>query len=82
MVTSVFVWSVLTGISFSKVNDPVGKYYGTGLYITALSRFIYSGQVLCDMVTAGILALSVASILSRTIPSLKKADLGKNTQLE
>jgi phosphatidylglycerophosphate synthase len=72
LVAAVFAGFVLTGFSSSKVYDPVGKYYGSLLFVAVGLRFLFSGQFFCGVVTAGVVAFSVASILSRATFLWKK----------
>ena len=72
VVVAVFAWFILTGISFDRIYDPVGKYYGSLLYGVIGLRFVFSGSLFCNLVTGGIVVFSVASILSRVIFLLKK----------
>lgn len=68
----VFVEFMLTGLSLNKTYDPVGKYYGSLLYGAIGLRFVLSGQFFYDVVTVGVAAFAVASILSRATLILKK----------
>lgn len=72
LVAAVFAGFVLTGRSSSKVYDPVGKYYGSMLFGVIGLRFIFSGPLLCGMVTVGVVTFSVVSILSRANFLLKR----------
>jgi phosphatidylglycerophosphate synthase len=72
LVAAVFAVFVLTGLSSSRVYDPVGKYYGSLLYGAIGLRFIFSGQLFYSVVTVGVVAFSAASILSRATFLLKK----------
>ncbi len=72
LVAAVFAEFVLTGLSSSKTYDPVGKYYGSLLYGATGLRFIFAGQFFYSVVTVGVAAFSVASILSRVTFLLKK----------
>jgi phosphatidylglycerophosphate synthase len=72
LVAAVFAGFVLTGFAYSQVYDPVGKYYGSLLYGAIGLRFIFSGQLFCSGVTIGVVAFSVALILSRANFLLKK----------
>jgi phosphatidylglycerophosphate synthase len=72
LVAAVFAGFVLTGRSSSKVYDPVGKYYGSLLFGAIGLRFICSGQLFCGVVTAGVVAFSAVSILSRATFLLKR----------
>jgi hypothetical protein len=62
-----FAGFVLTGLSSSRIYDPVGKYYGSLLYGAIGLRFIFVGPLFNDMVTLGVVMFSAASILSRAI---------------
>ncbi len=75
LVAAIFAFFVLTGISFGRVYDPVGKYYGSMLYGMVGLRFIFSGQLFCSLVTASIVAFSLASIVSRVFYLMKKAEV-------
>ena len=66
LIIAVFAGFVLTSLLSNKAHDPVGKYYGSLLFGAITLRFIFSGQLFCGVVTAGVVAFSVASILSRT----------------
>jgi phosphatidylglycerophosphate synthase len=72
LVAAVFAVFILTGLSSSRVYDPLGKYYGSLLYGAIGLRFIFSGQLFYNMVTVGVVAFSAASILSRATFLLKK----------
>jgi phosphatidylglycerophosphate synthase len=72
LVAAVFALFVLTGISFNRIYDPVGKYYGSMLYVATGLRFIFSGELFWGFVTVGIIVFSVASILSRVAFFIKK----------
>ena len=71
LVAAVFVGFVLTGLSSSKIYDPVGKYYGSLLYGAICLRFIFLGPLFCSGVTIGVVVFSAASILSRATFILK-----------
>ncbi len=67
VIAAVFTGFVLTSRFSSEIYDPVGKYYGSLLYVAIGLRFIFSGQLFYNMVTVGVVAFSAASILSRVI---------------
>lgn len=75
LVAAVFALFVITGIAFGRIYDPVGKYYGSLLYGATGLRFIFSGDIFCIVVTAGIVVFSVASILSRAAFFMKKRNV-------
>jgi phosphatidylglycerophosphate synthase len=68
----VFAEFMLTSLFLKKNYDPVGKYYGSLLYGAIGLRFILSGQFFYDIVTVGVAAFAVASILSRATFLLKE----------
>jgi phosphatidylglycerophosphate synthase len=68
----VFTEFMLTGVFLNETYDPVGKYYGSLLYAAIGLRFLLSGQFFYDVVTVGVTAFAVASILSRATYILKK----------
>jgi phosphatidylglycerophosphate synthase len=72
LVAAVFALFVFTGISSNKIYDPVGKYYGSMLYIATGLRFIFSGELFYSFVTVSIVVFSAASILSRAAFFMKK----------
>ena len=72
IIAAVFAEFVLTSRFSSKIYDPVGKYYGSLLYGAIGLRFILAGQLFYDVVTVGVVAFSVASILSRATFLLKQ----------
>jgi phosphatidylglycerophosphate synthase len=72
LVAAVFAGFVLTGLSSSKIYDPVGKYYGSLLYGAIGLRFLFSGPFFYSVVTVGVIVFSAASILSRVTFLLKK----------
>jgi phosphatidylglycerophosphate synthase len=71
VIVAVFVVFMLTSRFSSKIYDPVGKYYGSLLYGEIGLRFVFSGQLFYGLVTAGVVAFSAASILSRATFLLK-----------
>jgi phosphatidylglycerophosphate synthase len=72
LVAAVFAGFMLTSLFSNKAYDPLGKYYGSLLFSVISLRFIFSGQLFCSMITASIVAFSVASILSRATFLWKK----------
>ena len=72
LIVAMFAGFVLTGLSSSRIYDPVGKYYGSLLYGAIGLRFIFVGPLFYNMVTLGVAIFSVASILSRAIFFLKE----------
>jgi phosphatidylglycerophosphate synthase len=72
VIAAVFAQFVLTSRFSNKIHDPVGKYYGSLLYAAIGLRFIFSGELFYYVVTASIVAFSVASILSWANSILKK----------
>jgi phosphatidylglycerophosphate synthase len=72
LVAAVFAVFVVTGRASNKIYDPVGKYYGSLLYGAIGLRFLFSGPAFYIVVTVGITAFSVASILSRANFILKE----------
>jgi phosphatidylglycerophosphate synthase len=72
LVAAVFAGFILTGLSSRGIYDPVGKYYGSLMYGAIGLRFLFSGPLFYSVVTVGVVAFSVASILSRVTFLLKK----------
>ena len=67
LIVAMFAGFVLTGLSSSRIYDPVGKYYGSLLYGAIGLRFFFVGPLFYSMVTLGVAIFSAASILSRVI---------------
>jgi phosphatidylglycerophosphate synthase len=71
LITFVFAQFVITSVYSDKIYDPVGKYYGSLLYVAIGLRFILSGEFFYDIATVGITGFAVASILSRAVSFIK-----------
>lgn len=67
-----FVGFILTSLYFTKIYDPVGKYYGSLLFGVLFLRFFLSGQLFYGIVTVSVTAFAAASILSRTAVILEQ----------
>ena len=78
IIVGVFAEFLLTSLFLEKTYDPVGKYFGSLLYGMIGLRFIVNGQFFYNVVTVGIVASAVISILSRVAFILKECQ-GKNT---
>jgi phosphatidylglycerophosphate synthase len=72
VIVVVFAEFLLTSLFLNKIYDPVGKYFGSLLYGMIGLRFILSGRFFYDVVTVGVAAFAVASIVSRAVFVLKK----------
>jgi len=72
VIVVVFAEFLLTSLFLNKIYDPVGKYFGSLLYGMIGLRFILSGRFFYDVVTVGVVAFAVASIVSRAVFVLKK----------
>jgi phosphatidylglycerophosphate synthase len=71
VIAVIFVQFIVTSRYSEEIYDPVGKYFGSLLYGAAGLRFILSGQLFYNIVTAGIVISAAASATSRAIFFIK-----------
>jgi CDP-diacylglycerol--glycerol-3-phosphate 3-phosphatidyltransferase/cardiolipin synthase len=62
-----FFQFLITSRSRSPIYDPVGKYYGSFLYLTMLIGLIITNSFLYSLLTVLIVIFSLTSIISRLI---------------
>lgn len=68
LIILVFAQFVLTNFYVKRaVYDPVGKYYGSLLFGGIGLTLLFPLQTVCDIVTAGIVSSTVATIVSRLV---------------
>lgn len=67
IVLIMFLQFLITSQSRIPIYDPVGKYYGSFLYLTILIGLIISNPFLYSLITISIVFFSLTSIISRII---------------
>ena len=71
LIAVAFVQFLLSNLFSRLVYDPVGKYYGSLLYGAVGLTLLFSGQLVHEVVTAGIIVATVALFLSRLLCLVK-----------
>jgi CDP-diacylglycerol--glycerol-3-phosphate 3-phosphatidyltransferase/cardiolipin synthase len=80
IIIGVFIQFVLSNLYLKKtVYDPVGKYYGSLLFIGVGLTILFSNQLVYDFVTYGIIISTIISLTSRISHLIKGNRLDKYT---
>ena len=65
LIIAMFGQFVATSGLAAPVYDPVGKYYGIGLYAAVGATLVWPGPVVRALIMTGLVLLSIASLVSR-----------------
>ena len=67
LILLVYVQFLVTSFFSMKIYDPIGKYYGSLLFGSIGLTLLFSGQMFHDFITAGIVIVTVLSLISRFV---------------
>jgi hypothetical protein len=71
LILFVYVQFLITSFRSKKIYDPIGKYYGSLLFGAIGLTLLFSGQLFYYIISAGIVAVTGASLISRLVSVLK-----------
>ena len=71
LILFVYIQFLITSFRSKKIYDPIGKYYGSLLFGAIGLTLLFSGQLFYYIISAGIVAVTGSSLISRLVYILK-----------